>query len=170
MPLLSHRLLQILVDLVEEAGGREPGLVGADEQRQVLGHEAGLDRLDADLFQRVGEALQFGVVVELGAMREARASRRRSRRSNWSRSPRPSGAGGSGASRCRARPRPRRSCRPASSAPRSSGRASRSPAPPCRTARRRRSSCRPRHSRPTISGWTPPCRRSGGARTRSSWP
>jgi 2-polyprenyl-6-methoxyphenol hydroxylase-like FAD-dependent oxidoreductase len=56
------------------------------------------------------------------------------------------------------------SCRPASSAPRSSGRASRSPAPRCRTARRRRSSCRPRRSRPTTSAPRRPCRRSGGAR------
>ena len=42
-----HRLLEVLVDLVEEAGGGEPFLVGADQQRQVLGHEAGLDRVDA---------------------------------------------------------------------------------------------------------------------------
>ena len=42
-----HRLLQVLVDLVEEAGGREPLLVGADQEREVLGHEAGLDGVDA---------------------------------------------------------------------------------------------------------------------------
>ncbi|CDX59859.1 NADP-dependent isocitrate dehydrogenase (modular protein) [Mesorhizobium plurifarium] len=68
---LPHRLLQILVDLVEEAGGGEPGLVRADQQRQVLGHEARLDGLDADLLQRLGEALQLGIVVKFGAMREA---------------------------------------------------------------------------------------------------
>jgi hypothetical protein len=33
-----HRLLQPLVDPVEEAGGREPPLVGADEEGEVLGH------------------------------------------------------------------------------------------------------------------------------------
>jgi hypothetical protein len=37
---------------------------------QVLGHEAGLDRLDADPLEGVGE-LQDGVVVELGAVGEA---------------------------------------------------------------------------------------------------
>ena len=52
---LPHLLLEVLVDLVEEAFGRQPFLVGADEKRQILGHEAGLDRLDADFFQRVGE-------------------------------------------------------------------------------------------------------------------
>jgi len=35
-----HRLLQVLVHLVEEAGGAEPLLIGADQERQVLGHEA----------------------------------------------------------------------------------------------------------------------------------
>ena len=44
--LRRHRLLQVLVDLVEEAGGGEPFLVGADQQRQVLGHVAGLDGVD----------------------------------------------------------------------------------------------------------------------------
>src|SRR5262249_40919578 len=31
-----HRLVEILRDLVEEARGRQPALVGADEQREVL--------------------------------------------------------------------------------------------------------------------------------------
>ena len=66
-----HRLLQVLVDLVEEAGGRQPLLVGADEEREVLGHEAGFDRVDADLLQRARELRQLGVAVELGAMGEA---------------------------------------------------------------------------------------------------
>src|SRR5690606_40442764 len=60
-----HRLLQVLVDLVEEADGRQPGLVGADEQRKVLGHVAGLDGLDAHRLQRVDEELQLRIVVEL---------------------------------------------------------------------------------------------------------
>ncbi len=38
--LRAHRLLQVFVDLVEEAGGGEPLLVGPHKQRQVLGHEA----------------------------------------------------------------------------------------------------------------------------------
>ncbi|ABC91098.1 NADP-dependent isocitrate dehydrogenase protein [Rhizobium etli CFN 42] len=67
---LRHRLLQVLIDLVEEGGGREPRLIGADEQRQVLGHEAGFNGVDADLFQRRGELGKFGIVVELGAVGE----------------------------------------------------------------------------------------------------
>src|SRR5262245_28842708 len=39
---LCHRLFEVLVDLVEEARGREPLLLGTDQQRQVLGHEARL--------------------------------------------------------------------------------------------------------------------------------
>ena len=64
-----HRLLQVLVDLVEEAGGRQPLLVGADQQRQVLGHEAGLDRADRDPLQGRSERRQLRIVVELGAVR-----------------------------------------------------------------------------------------------------
>src|SRR5215211_4289277 len=64
-----HRLLEVFVDLVEEAGGGEPLLLGADEEGEVLGHEAGLDRVDADLLQRRGEAGELRVVVELGAVR-----------------------------------------------------------------------------------------------------
>ena len=161
---VCHRLLQVLVDLVEEAGGRQPLLVGADQEREVLGHVAGLDGVDHDLLQRGRELRQLRRCCRAWRGARGRASRRRSRRPSWSRSPGPSGAGDSAASRCRARPPPRRPCRPASSAPRSSGRASRSPAPRCRTARRRRSSCRPRRSRPTTSSPPPPCRRSGGAR------
>src|ERR1043165_2027292 len=67
----SHRALQVLVHLVEEAGGREPLLVGPDQEREILGHEAGLDRVDADLLQRQRERRERGVVVELGAVGEA---------------------------------------------------------------------------------------------------
>src|SRR5208283_4124133 len=68
---LPHRLLQILVDLVEKARRREPFLLGADEQRQILGHAAALHRRNANVFERLGEARERGVVVELRAMREA---------------------------------------------------------------------------------------------------
>src|SRR5215210_979489 len=66
-----HRAPQVLVDLVEEAGGREPLLVGADEEREVFRHEAGFDGVDADGFERSGKARELLVVVELGAVREA---------------------------------------------------------------------------------------------------
>src|SRR5713226_5097268 len=49
--LCRHRLGQVFRDLVEEAGGGQPALIGADQQREILGHEAGFDGLDADPFQ-----------------------------------------------------------------------------------------------------------------------
>src|SRR5262245_21843049 len=57
--LRGHRLGQVLGNLVEEAGGREPLLVGSDQQREVLGHVAGLDGVDTDLLERGRE---FGEV------------------------------------------------------------------------------------------------------------
>src|SRR3984893_2516052 len=66
-----HRLGQVFRDLVEEAGGGEPALVGADQERKVLGHVAGLDGVDANPLQRGGKLRQSLVVVELGAMRQA---------------------------------------------------------------------------------------------------
>jgi hypothetical protein len=63
-----HRLLQPLVDPVEEAGGREPPLVGADEEGEVLGHEAGFDGVDADLLEGGREPREIVVAVELGAV------------------------------------------------------------------------------------------------------
>src|ERR1700756_1999581 len=70
-PLRRHRRFEIARDLVEEAGRRQPTLVGADEEREVLGHVAVLDGRDADLFQRVGELRKLRIVVELGAVGEA---------------------------------------------------------------------------------------------------
>src|ERR1700677_5246203 len=67
---LRHRLLQVLVDLVEEALGRKPFLVGADKKRKVLGHEPSLDSVDADLLERGSELGKRFVAVELGAMRK----------------------------------------------------------------------------------------------------
>src|SRR3712207_2337930 len=69
--LSRHRLLQVLVDLVEEAGGGEPLLLGADQEGEVLGHVAGLYRVDADLLEGLGEAGELLVVVELGPMAKA---------------------------------------------------------------------------------------------------
>src|SRR5215471_7376511 len=68
---LPRRLAHVLRHLVEEARGGEPPLVGADEECEILGHEAGFDGLHADLLERGGEARELGVVVELGAMGEA---------------------------------------------------------------------------------------------------
>ncbi len=48
--LMRESLFQVLRDLVEEAFGREPTLVIADKQSQILGHEAGFHGVDADFF------------------------------------------------------------------------------------------------------------------------
>ena len=70
----SHCLLQVLVNLVEETGCRQPGLVGTDQQCQVLGHEAASTVDDAHLapacLGKVGASL--GIVVELGAVGKPR--------------------------------------------------------------------------------------------------
>src|SRR5438128_2156270 len=68
---LCHRLRKVVRNLVEEAGGRQPALVGADQEREVLGHGAGLDSIDADRLQRVSELRELRIVVELGAVGEA---------------------------------------------------------------------------------------------------
>src|ERR1700722_5662223 len=62
---LRHLLGQAFGDLVEETGSGEPALVGADQERQILGHVAGFDGADADLLQRGRELRQWLVVVEL---------------------------------------------------------------------------------------------------------
>src|SRR2546426_10440046 len=67
---LRHRLLQVLIDLVEEPGGGEPLLVRTHQESQVLGHIAGLDGVNAHPLKAVGKLRQCGVVVELGAVRE----------------------------------------------------------------------------------------------------
>ena len=42
-----------------------------DASGQVLGHHAGLDRLDAHLFERIRKLAQRAVAVELGSVRES---------------------------------------------------------------------------------------------------
>src|SRR5579871_619989 len=68
---LRHRLPQPLVELVEELRRGEPRLVGADEDRQILGHVAGLDRRDADLLQRQRKVFDIRRAVEAAAIEEA---------------------------------------------------------------------------------------------------
>src|SRR5438034_4246782 len=65
-----HRLGEVVRNLVEEAGGGQPALVGADQEREVLGHVAFLDGVDANFLQGLGKLRQFLVVVELGAVGE----------------------------------------------------------------------------------------------------
>src|SRR3546814_16759157 len=74
----AHLLFEILDDRLEEAFGGQPVLVGADQQREVLGHLAALDRRDADLFEIFGEFGQRGIIVELAAVLEAAGPGKRS--------------------------------------------------------------------------------------------
>src|SRR4051794_8651889 len=67
---VGHLRFEVPDDRLEELLGRHPRLLGADEDREVLGHVAGLDRLDAYAFQRLGEAHHIWRVVELAAKLE----------------------------------------------------------------------------------------------------
>src|SRR5215218_9892478 len=68
--LRRHSLFQVLVDLVEEPGRREPFLLRADQEREVLGHEAGFDRVDGNLLKRGGEFCELRILVEFRPVRE----------------------------------------------------------------------------------------------------
>src|ERR1043166_1208821 len=67
----SHRPLEVLVDLVEEASGGKPRLIGADQQREVLGHVTRLHGLHADPLQRLGKAGELIILVQRRAVAEA---------------------------------------------------------------------------------------------------
>ena len=69
----GHGVAQILLDLVDEAAGRQPRLIGADQESEVLGHGAGLDGRHHDLLQSFGEAEQLVIAVELGAVLQGAA-------------------------------------------------------------------------------------------------
>src|SRR5690348_8952602 len=62
---------QILVKRGEKLLSGQPRGFGPDEKREVFGHFSALDRLDADLLERVGKVLDLGSVVELAAVLEA---------------------------------------------------------------------------------------------------
>src|SRR3954449_2912729 len=84
-----HRGLQTLVHRGEEVLGGEKILVGADEQREVLGHLARLDGLDAHALERLGELRDRRRLVEPAARlqrarpREDRRDRVRGGRLAW---------------------------------------------------------------------------------------
>src|SRR5215204_7181291 len=61
-----HRLLEVPVERLEELLGGEPRGVATDEEGEVLGHVAALDRADAHVLERVGEAGDVGRAVEPG--------------------------------------------------------------------------------------------------------
>src|SRR5262245_24056412 len=70
---------QVVVECGEELLGREPGSVAATvallsrahEQRQVLGHLAALDGVDADLLEGLGELRDLRSAVEHPTMLQA---------------------------------------------------------------------------------------------------
>src|SRR3954447_16485153 len=62
-----QRGLQTPVHRGEEVLGGEKVLVGADEQREVLGHLARLDGLDAHALERLAELGDLGCLVEPAA-------------------------------------------------------------------------------------------------------
>src|SRR5690606_14540823 len=62
---------QVLVDRGEELLGRQPRLVRADEQGEVLRHLAALDGLDDDVLEGLRELRAVARAAELAAVREA---------------------------------------------------------------------------------------------------
>src|SRR5450830_2052424 len=77
---------EVLVECGEEGLGRQPRGVGPDEEREVLGHLAALDRRDDDVLERLGKPRDLGRPVQLAAVlepagpREDRRDRVRRRR------------------------------------------------------------------------------------------
>src|SRR5690606_26449685 len=67
----SHFGFEVLHDRLEGLLGGHPRLIGSDQQCQVLGHLAALDRVDADLLERFGKAHDIGRVVEPAAIDQA---------------------------------------------------------------------------------------------------
>ncbi|EBA07220.1 NADP-dependent isocitrate dehydrogenase protein [Sagittula stellata E-37] len=63
-----QRLVQPLVDLLQKSHRGQPALIGTHQQRQVLGHVAGLHGLDDHPLQRLGKVLQRRVAVQLRAV------------------------------------------------------------------------------------------------------
>ena len=54
---------------MKKLGGGEPFLIGADEEREILGHEARFDGTNCDFLQGGGKTRQLGIRIELGAVR-----------------------------------------------------------------------------------------------------
>src|SRR5580692_7626307 len=64
----GHLGLEVGVEHREEVLGVQEGVLRIDQDREILGHLAALDRLDADLLERVGELHHIRCVVELAAI------------------------------------------------------------------------------------------------------
>src|ERR1035437_7889717 len=66
---------EVLVDRGQELLGGQPGLVRADQEREVLGPLALFDGLDAHALEGLGEGRHLGGAVELAAVLEATGPR-----------------------------------------------------------------------------------------------
>src|SRR5919108_5686245 len=64
----AERPRELVRERIEELPRGQPGLVRPDQQREVLGHPAALDRLDTDPLKGRGESLDLGRAVELAAI------------------------------------------------------------------------------------------------------
>src|SRR5450759_268178 len=71
----GHCCREVLVYRGQELLGGQPGLVGADQQREVLGHLALFDGLHADAFEGLGERRHLGGAVKLAAVLDATGPR-----------------------------------------------------------------------------------------------
>src|SRR5260221_8831216 len=65
---LGHLGLEVGVERCQEIFRVQEGLLGIDQDREILGHLAALDRLDTDLLERVGELHHVGRAVERAAV------------------------------------------------------------------------------------------------------
>src|SRR3546814_7542587 len=72
-------LLKILVEFAKKLLRCQPRRIGTDQQRQILGHVAGLDGVDADALEGARESCDLGRVVELGTVFEAAGDRKSTR-------------------------------------------------------------------------------------------
>lgn len=62
--------MKILVDIVEEEGGREKRMIREDEERKIIGNEEDLKGVKEEILKSLGEIIKIGIVVEIGEMRK----------------------------------------------------------------------------------------------------
>jgi len=68
LDLSGEGLVEVLVDFLQHALGCVPALIRPDQQREIFGHVAGLDRFYHHAFQRFGEFQEFCIIIQLGAV------------------------------------------------------------------------------------------------------
>src|ERR1700730_9953183 len=66
----SHALAELRVERVEELIRRQPRLIGSDQDREVLRHLPGLDRIDAHALECLGKSGDLRRLIDLAAMRQ----------------------------------------------------------------------------------------------------